>query len=187
MLESILQLDLTLFWLINDQLSNDYFDVILPIARAKTTWIPVYAFICFFTFFNKKFREALLYILILLVVILLCDNLSSSILKPIIARLRPCNNPDIYESVNLLVHCGTGYSLPSSHATNHFGLSMFLYFGVVKESRILGYLLIVWAAVISLAQVYVGLHFPLDVLIGGLLGSVIGYVFYKFYKFLIRN
>lgn len=117
----------------------------------------------------------------MLLVILICDHLSSSILKPMIARLRPCNNSDIFESVNLLVHCGTGFSFPSSHATNHFGLSVFLYFGVVRESRPLAYLLLIWATLVCFAQIYVGLHFPLDVFIGGLLGSLIGFVFYKIY------
>lgn len=185
--ESIQQLDLSLFWFINDRLSNDFFDGFLPFIREKSTWIPVYTFIVLFAFFNKKIREALLLILALLIIILVCDTLSSAVLKPLIGRLRPCNNPEIYSSVNLLVGCGKGFSFPSSHAMNHFGLSVFLSLGVYKASNFFAILLIGWAGIIAFAQVYVGVHYPMDILFGALLGSFVGFVFYFGYSQILKR
>jgi undecaprenyl-diphosphatase len=88
--------------------------------------------------------------------------------------LRPCNEPEIKSEVTIIVDCGTGYSFPSSHATNHFGIAVFLIMMFYHRWKIILPLGIFWAASISFAQIYVGVHYPIDILTGSLLGSSIG-------------
>jgi undecaprenyl-diphosphatase len=104
------------------------------------------------------------------------DYFSSSVLKPSFERLRPCNDPEIKAEVNNLIPCGTGFSLPSSHAANHFALAVFLIMIFYNKWKpILGWS-ILWAFSICFAQVYVGVHYPFDVTFGGIVGGIIGYV-----------
>ena len=111
------------------------------------------------------------------------DFTSSKIVKPLVERVRPCNDTNLPFGVRELVKCGGGYSFTSSHATNHFAIATFL-------SLILGFLrkkwitwtLLAWAASIAYGQVYVGVHYPLDVIAGAALGSLIGLSFELLYQ-----
>ncbi|MGN6568999.1 MAG: phosphatase PAP2 family protein, partial [Flavipsychrobacter sp.] len=94
--------------------------------------------------------------------------------KPFIHRLRPCNNPNLVSMVHLLVPCGSGLSFPSSHATNHFALGVFMAMSIQKVAKWIWPAAIFWAALVSYSQVYVGVHFPLDVTCGAMLGTAIG-------------
>jgi membrane-associated phospholipid phosphatase len=96
------------------------------------------------------------------------------VIKPTIQRVRPCNQVDMQKTVVLRVHCGGGYSFTSSHATNHFALAVFLIFAIGRHFRRIAIPLLLWAASIAYGQVYVGVHFPLDILGGALLGTMIG-------------
>jgi membrane-associated phospholipid phosphatase len=111
----------------------------------------------------------------MIITVLVADQISSHVLKPLVERLRPCNQPMWSHFVRTLIHCGSGYSFPSSHATNHFAIAIFLMFSFRKNGRYLHMsLLFVWASLISIGQVYVGVHYPLDIITGCLLGSSIG-------------
>jgi undecaprenyl-diphosphatase len=77
--------------------------------------------------------------------------------------------------VNLLLdHCSGGFSFTSSHAANHFGLAMFLFMSLIPLFKKYTWLFFIWAGIISYAQVYVGVHYPLDVLAGAMIGLVVG-------------
>lgn len=106
----------------------------------------------------------------------LTDQVSSSIIKNLVQRPRPCRDEFLMSHVRLLLaNCSGGYSFTSSHSTNHFGFAMFVFLTmqpIMKEWR---YIFLAWAATVAYGQVYVGVHYPFDVLCGGLLGSLIGY------------
>ena len=122
-----------------------------------------------------KYRLQGLLILVLAGITILVSDQTSCILKAYFMRLRPCD-------VRLLVeHCSNTYSFTSNHAANHFALAVFvsLIFG---RYRWLPYVLICWAAFVALSQVYVGLHYPADVLGGALLGSLVGYLTFLIFK-----
>ncbi len=153
----------------------------MPYFRNQYFWVPVYLFLFIFMPLNYR-RRGWYWLGGFLVAFALADYTSASIIKPLAGRLRPCNTPDLQPYVHLLVGCGSGLSFPSSHAANHFAFAAFIsgtlgrtYPGVRKWAWI-------WAALVGYAQVYVGVHFPLDVAFGGLLGALLGGGVSRFYN-----
>ena len=183
----LLQFDDQLFHLINSGWRNPFFDVIMPVLRNKYTWMPLYMFLLSFLLINFK-KKGLFLVLALALTIGMADATSSHLIKKTVKRLRPCKVIERPADMNLLVPCGSGYSFPSSHATNHFAIAVFLSLTLGKIFRWVRLPLLLWAASIALAQVYVGLHFPLDVTVGALLGSLTGWVGYRCFKqFFVLN
>ena len=112
-----------------------------------------------------------------ILLIFVSDQISSHVIKPFVGRLRPCNEILIKDYVRLLANCSSGFSFPSSHATNHFALAFFLIVLFNKRYKWVFPVLFFWAFAISYSQVYVGVHYPLDILTGGFLGTIIGITF----------
>jgi len=165
------ELDTQLFFFVNHQLANVVFDYLCPLLRNKFTWIPFYVAATVYIFIKFSYKAFWL-IGAAALTVLLADQISSSFIKPLFERLRPCNEPMIRAQVRLLVKCGIGYSFVSSHAANHFGLAALFIFFFKKKYLTLA--LLFWASSIAFAQVYVGVHYPFDVLVGGVIGSAIG-------------
>ena len=162
----LLALDRIVFELINTKLSSNILDAILPPIRNKYTWVPLYVILLAGLLWKYRWRGAVILGFVLLTVFL-SDQISASIIKPMVQRLRPCQNPEL--SVKLLVSCGSGFSFVSSHASNHFGIAVFLGQRFRRFSPVYPIALL-WAAVVSIAQVYVGVHYPLDIIGGVLVG-----------------
>ncbi len=184
MLDSLVALDKIWFLWINNSLANPVFDLLLPLFRNAVNWIPLYITVIFFLVKRFKYRAFLIFLLLGITVIA-TDQLSSSLVKKSVQRLRPCNDNSFNQEVRLLVHCGSGYSFTSSHATNHFGIATLLFF--LFPYKKLRYWWLVWAGLIGFAQIYVGVHFPLDVVFGSLLGILTGlgtlFIFSRFKSF----
>lgn len=187
MLQSILELDYKIFFIINTHYVNELFDFFMPLFRNKYFWAPLYIFIAAYMIINFG-RRGLLVILFLLLTIFLSDQMSSSVIKPAIQRVRPCNDERIKNYTRTLVSCGSGYSFTSSHASNHFAMAIFLsllFFNKYKWVLAAG---IFWAGIIGYAQIYVGLHYPFDILAGSILGISIGLLTGIFCKrFILTN
>ena len=182
-MDALLQLDLQLFYLINSDWTTPFLDAVLTIWRNKYFWTPLYLFIASFLVINFKWKGALVIVFALLT-ITVSDLTSSKAIKKTVKRYRPCKDPAVKDTVRLLVKCGGKYSFTSSHATNHFAQALFLigiFTSLFKWVRIP---LLMWAATISYAQVYVGVHYPLDVICGGIVGALIGWVIYLLYKWI---
>lgn len=171
MLDTLRQIDHNLFHFINREMANTLLDTLCPILRNKLTWIPLYVLLAF-VFYKRYGTRVIWLVLFGAVTVLLTDQISSSLIKPFFHRLRPCNNPEVNARL-LLNYCGVGYSFVSSHAANHFGVAVFL-IPFLHRRLLFGSLLLLWATAVSFSQVYVGVHFPADVLAGGILGSLIG-------------
>lgn len=180
MIEHLKDIDELVFLAVNQGISNVAFDWIMPILRNKYTWTPVYLFIIIFSIRHFKLRGAAM-ILCLLITAGLSDFISASVLKPTFKRIRPCNELTLKEEIVPRVNCGSGYSMPSSHASNHFAIAVFLSLVFRRSWKSISYLAYTWASLICLAQVYVGVHYPFDVLCGAVLGSIIGYMMAKLF------
>lgn len=178
--------DKKLFLKINTQWTNHFFDTNLPWYREASTWIPLYIFLLLFViiYYGKK---SIPWIIVVIATAALSDQISSNLLKNIIERPRPCNDVFIHEMGRLLIgRCPTSFSLPSSHAVNHFAAAIFIFITLKPAFKKWAYLFIFWAASICYAQVYVGVHYPVDVLVGAIIGSLIGggvaFLFNKYFK-----
>lgn len=118
----------------------------------------------------------------LLVTFAIGDLVSSRIIKPAVARIRPCNDINLTHEIIHRVPCGSGYSFPSAHATNHFAIAVFLIVIFYDRWKPILPIGIAWAFIISFAQIYVGVHYPLDTLAGALLGTIVGLFTSKIYQ-----
>jgi undecaprenyl-diphosphatase len=167
-------LDQQAFLIINQSLRNPVFDFIMPCLRDKYFWIPLYALLVVCVIVKYRWHGMIVMILAALTVVL-TDQLASSVIKPWVQRLRPCNDALFSPQVHLLVDCGPGFSFVSSHAANHFGLAVFLIFLFGRQWNWFAPAALVWAASVAFAQVYVGLHYPFDAAAGALLGAAIGF------------
>ncbi len=181
---SILQWDYFIFDLIHNHLQHPFLDAVLPYWRDKFFWLPLYLFIFGFLVINYK-KQGWLLTAGLLITLGLADMTSSQILKPNIDRVRPCHLSPAKIEVRELVPCGGTYSFPSNHATNHFLIATFLSCFLIKRFRFLGLVLFLWAGSICYGQIYVGKHYPLDILGGMILGVLFGIIGYNITKYFL--
>ncbi|RZK77171.1 MAG: phosphatase PAP2 family protein [Pedobacter sp.] len=180
MIESLHQFDVDLFLMIHRGLSNPFFDWLLPLVRNRYFWSPVYLFIIIFCVKEYK-KKGWLIIGMLLLTFGVADFMSSKIIKYQVGRIRPCNELTLTNDIIHRVPCGSGYSFPSAHATNHFAIATFLIFLFYDRWRGILPLALGWAFLISFSQVYVGVHYPLDVLCGAILGTIISLCTFKLF------
>ncbi|MDQ6756820.1 MAG: phosphatase PAP2 family protein [Bacteroidota bacterium] len=181
--ESLKHFDNSLFFKINGEWHNTFFDWLLPLTRETFFWIPFYFFLLLFATSNFK-KHGWLWVLFLIINVVVSDYVSSTLIKEHIMHLRPCHDTSITEHVRFLVkYCPSSSGFTSSHACNFFAAAMFIFTtlnGVIGKWR---WLLFLWAFIPSYAQVYVGVHFPTDIIggavLGLLLGYIVGYIFNK--------
>ncbi len=174
MFEVLNHIDQQFFIAINSGMQNSFLDMVCPIIRNQKTWYLLYALIIFFLY--KKFKINSLWILLSAVVlVLISDQLSANLIKNLVQRIRPCNNPSMQSQIHLLVNCGKGYSFVSAHATNHFAIAVFMMLFFKEYKKWLFPIALLWASAIAFSQVYVGVHYPFDVIAGALLGTTLGY------------
>ncbi|MDB4107548.1 phosphatase PAP2 family protein [Bacteroidia bacterium] len=175
MIDALIDLDRNWFLAIHQGTANAVFDVVLPFFREKTNWVPLYLLFAFMAIY--KFRLKGLYIVLAAAItVLLADQFAAGLMKPTFERLRPCNDDFFHNQIRQLVHCGGGYSFISAHATNHFALAIVFtwFFRKVWSIDFLKWVFFLWASIIAYAQVYVGVHYPFDVIVGALSGLLIG-------------
>lgn len=173
MLETLKQIDTQLFLLINGKWHNTFFDMVCPWLREAKHWIPFYLLLLYLSW--KHYGKTMIWIVLgAALLVFITDQFSANLVKNSVERLRPCNNPGLKQHVRLLVHCGQGYSFISAHATNHFAIAA--YFIVLFRQWIPYFHMVafLWAASISYSQIYVGVHYPFDVLVGAICGSIFG-------------
>jgi len=165
MFDWLLNLDRIVFLFINSSLANPFTDSLMPVVTNDNFLRLIYglALIAMLAFGRKRFIWVVVFSAL---VVALTDQSSSAWLKPAIERLRPCKVMEVH----LLVGCGAGYSFPSSHAANLFGQAVF--FGLLYK-KYLPYLL-GFAFLVSVSRIFVGVHYPLDLIGGMILGTFAG-------------
>ena len=176
-MEKLAALDRWLFKQINSTGENAFFDWLLPSWRTPSFWIPTYLLLFFLLIYRFK-QKAGWWIFFLFATVGLVDLIGNQVLKQTFQRLRPCNEPLLAGEVFLRIPaCGTGFSFISNHAANHFAIATFMFLTLGKWLGKTGYLLFFWAFVVGYAQIYVGVHYPTDVLGGAIVGTTIAGLF----------
>lgn len=166
--------DQSVFRLVNGRLHTPVLDQLLPLWRSAEFWAPLYLFLLVFALLNFKSKGAW-WVLFFICTFIACDLTGTYAFKKVVERVRPCNDPDFYMQVRLLLkQCGGGFSFVSNHATNHFGMGVFCLVTLRHITGKWAWLFVLWAASVAWAQVYVGVHYPLDVIAGALLGTLFG-------------
>jgi membrane-associated phospholipid phosphatase len=169
------EIDKQIFILINVKGAVPFLDGFFKLLRTDTTWIPLYAFFLYWLIrYARPF--ALPFIALTIVCFGLADFISAGILKSHFGRERPCFNPELQPVIRSLVNCGGRFSMPSTHAANHFALSTFWFSAIFLMQGKKWWWLWIWAFLVGYAQIYVGKHYPFDILVGAVLGVIIGLI-----------
>ncbi len=174
MIEFLQNIDIAVFFFINHNLANPFLDKFFVFLTDVHNWYLLYITLWGVIFF-KGGRKGKIAAVTALLVITASDQISSSLLKNMIGRVRPCN---ALENVRLLVGCTGSYSMPSSHAVNNFAIATFFSL-IYNEYK---YVLFTIASLVAFSRPYVGVHYPSDILVGALIGGVIGYLFVLFLR-----
>ena len=174
-MNAINNLDHELFLFLNG-LHVGWLDPVMTFISSETGWIPFYVILLYLVF-KKLGWKGLLFVVIGVVVLITCsDQLSSHVFKPVFHRFRPCHDPLIQDLVHLPNgHCGGQYGFISSHACNTFALASFITLIMKKFYKKIGLLMFIWAALVSYSRIYMGVHFPGDVLCGAAVGMILGF------------
>lgn len=172
--QKLVEFDQWLFIKINSQWTNPVFDSLMPFMRNGLHWIPLYLFFGVFAILNFK-KDGAWWCLLLLVTVAMTDLAGTYIFKHNIARVRPCNSMTFQTYVRLLLdHCSYGNSFISNHSANHVGMGVFFFFTMKHVIGKWAFIGVLWGLLIAYSQVYVGVHYPFDVLAGALVGLIFG-------------
>jgi undecaprenyl-diphosphatase len=184
MIAELLKLDKEIFLYING-LNTPWLDPIMFAISNKLIWIPLYAFLLYVVL-RKYGNESWVPLLAILVMIVISDQTNTAILKPFFERLRPSHDPSIAPFVHIVDNYKGGlYGFASSHASNTFAIALF-FFILFKKTHPWIIMLFVWAMIVSYSRIYLGLHYPGDVLGGVLVGCLSAMAGLKIYEWLSR-
>lgn len=184
-MEQLLKLDTDLLLFFNG-LHAAWLDPIAFWITKTAVWLPLYLFLLYLIIKNYK-KEWWIPLIGIALTILLADQITSSIMKPYFARLRPSQEPSLQGLVRLVYEYKGGlYGFASSHAANTLGTATFFWLLFRGQYKWV-WLLFVWAVVMTYTRLYLGVHYPTDILVGGIIGVLAGIAGHSLTRFLIRK
>lgn len=167
-----------------NNLGNPTWDSFWLFITGKFSAIPLYVLLLFVIYRMFDVRKLILTLVLLALGITLADQLSNLFKNIIFMRLRPCYEPLVTHYIrHVKPSCGGNYGFFSAHAANTFVVATYLGLIFKKNIKALTILLFLWAIFVSYSRIYIGVHYPLDILVGILFGCAIGYVFYKVFLY----
>ncbi|TDE06299.1 phosphatase PAP2 family protein [Flavobacterium hiemivividum] len=183
MLDKILALDTKLLIFLNS-LGSETYDGLWLIITKQAYWAPFFVFLLYIVYKKLGLRQTVFFVLAIAVLITFTDQ-ATNLVKNGFQRLRPCSNPEI-NSIIRVVQVRTSYSFFSGHASNSMAAATFIYFVIFRHFKY-GYLLFLWPLVFAYSRIYLGLHYPLDIICGYLFGIFSGYLVFKIYQALQKK
>lgn len=179
MLECILVYERDLFLWLNGTHTR-FWDEFIWLYSGKIAWIPLVLVVFFVFCYKKDWRESVLILLFIALVITLCDQFASSICKPLFCRLRPTRHPDFMNEVQIVFdYRGGKYGFISSHAANAFGFAAFTL--LLFKYRWYTIAILLWGLIMGYSRIYLGVHFISDIIPGILAGFFWGVLGYSLY------
>jgi undecaprenyl-diphosphatase len=180
MLEQELQWERNLFFSLNGS-DSAFLDYFFYGYSYMWTWLPLYLYFFFLFVYKKNWREILLIVFSITLVIVLCDQITSGFCKPFFHRFRPTHHPDFQEQVKTVMNYRGGlYGFISGHAANSFGFAVFT--ALLFKNRLFTCTILLFALINGYSRIYLGVHFISDVIVGALVGGGIGGIVYYLYN-----
>lgn len=180
MLEKIEALDIQSFIYLNE-LGSETFDDFWLLITKQVTWIPLFMLFLYLLYKKLGIKQTLILFVFVFVLLTITDQ-TANFVKNYFQRLRPCNNTDINSFIRV-VQVRNSFSFYSGHATNSMAIVTFLFLILRKEYRFFG-LFFLWPLIFAYSRIYLGLHYPLDILTGYFCGATIAFIIYKAYRLL---
>ena len=181
MLEKIIFYDKRLFVFLNN-LGSENYDSLWLIITKQINWLPFFLLIFYLLFKKLGYKNLLILFVFVAFLILVCDQ-SANFFKTTFQRLRPCNDPDLSGLIRF-VKSSSSFSFYSGHATNSMASMTFLYL-ILRKFYSNAYWVFIFPVVFAYSRIYLGLHFPIDILTGYAFGLFYGILFFKLYKALL--
>jgi undecaprenyl-diphosphatase len=180
MLDKILTLDKELLIFLNG-LGSSTFDLFWMVITKQSNWTPFFL-ILLYLIFKKVGVKQTLYLLVFIIVLITISDQFTNLVKETFQRLRPCSDPNINSLIRVVKPSET-FSFFSGHASNSMAVSSFLYFILKDKFKYFG-LLFLWPLIFAYSRIYLGLHYPTDIICGYIHGFILGFLFYKLFRFL---
>ena len=183
-METISTIDSDLFLFLNG-LHADWMDKVMIAITQMWVWVPLYLLLIYWVV--KQYGKRCWWVFLAVGLVVFCsDQLSAHICKPFFQRLRPCYNANFQGLIYLPKGLAGGkYGFVSSHAANTFAVAAFLSVALRKNRNWMGVVLYLWAFISSYSRIYLGFHYPGDILCGALLGILIGIILWKVFHLLV--
>lgn len=163
-----------------------FWDGCMKIYTATSTWLPLILALIFLLVKNNRFKDFLLLVVVIAAVVGLSDFISSGICKPFFERWRPTRDPELMFLVDVVDGIRGGrFGFTSSHAANSFGIATFLL--LLVKNRAFSISLIIWAAMNAFTRIYLGVHYPGDILAGTFIGVTVGWGVYRLYSYIVKK
>lgn len=168
-----------------NNLGSSTFDPFWILVSEKWFWIPLYVIFLYFLYKNFT-KKSLFYILLFVALGITASDQIANIFKFGFERLRPCHDPSL-EGLLREVKCGGKFGFYSAHSSNSFFVATYLTILLGKKIKQLPYFLFVWAAIVAYSRVYLGMHFPGDIIIGAIMGILLALFFGTLAKKVIKK
>ena len=184
MLDWLIELDKELLLAINGW-NSSFFDPIMVFITSKWSGIPIYIALLYMIFRKRDTKTAILMVAAVLLTFALTDQLAVHLFKNTIERFRPGWDPTTEHLIRMLEHKGGKYGFISNHAANYYGRAV-ISSGILKKR---GYTIFIfcWSVAVADSRVYVGKHFPGDVICGAMFGALVGWLVLKLFRFIVKK
>lgn len=183
-MDSLINYDQQLFLTLNG-FNSPNADAVMSWITNKYSWIPLYLFLIFLIVKDRR-KDSLWILATVIAAVGLADFVSSGIMKPLFVRPRPCHDPLIGHLVHMISGCGGQYGFSSSHASTSFALATSLYIMMHSRFKIVS-LLFIWALIYSYSRIYVGVHYPGDIIAGAIVGMLSGVLCTRLHSFILKK